>query len=29
MGTAIEYFGLGDPDRVTEEPVGEPGEGDA
>ncbi len=22
MGTAIEYFGLGDPDRVTEEPVG-------
>jgi tryptophan synthase beta chain len=26
MGTAIEYFGLGDPDEVTEEPVGEPGE---
>ena len=24
MGTAIEYFGLGDPDQVTEEPVGEP-----
>ncbi len=22
MGTAIEYFGLGDPDRVTEDPVG-------
>ena len=22
MGTAIEYFGLGDPDDVTEEPVG-------
>jgi tryptophan synthase beta chain len=22
MGTAIEYFGLGDPDRVTEEPAG-------
>jgi tryptophan synthase beta chain len=26
MGTAIEWFGLGDPDRVTAEPVGEPGE---
>ncbi|MGZ4450871.1 MAG: pyridoxal-phosphate dependent enzyme, partial [Nocardioides sp.] len=26
MGTAIEYFGLGDPDQVTEEPVGEPGQ---
>ena len=26
MGTAIEYFGLGDPDEVTEEPVGEPGQ---
>jgi tryptophan synthase beta chain len=24
MGTAIEWFGLGDPDRVTEEPVGDP-----
>jgi tryptophan synthase beta chain len=24
MGTAIEWFGLGDPDQVTEEPVGEP-----
>jgi tryptophan synthase beta chain len=22
MGTAIEYFGLGDPDKVTEDPVG-------
>jgi len=26
MGTAIEWFGLGDPDEVTEEPVGQPGE---
>ena len=26
MGTAIEWFGLGDPDRVTAEPVGEPPE---
>ena len=26
MGTAIEWFGLGDPDEATEEPVGEPGE---
>ena len=24
MGTAIEWFGLGDPDKVTEEPVGDP-----
>ena len=24
MGTAIEWFGLGDPDQVTEEPVGDP-----
>ena len=24
MGTAIEWFGLGDPDRVTEPPVGDP-----
>ena len=26
MGTAVDYFGLADPDQVTEEPVGEPGE---
>ena len=26
MDTAIEWFGLGDPDQVTEEPVGQPGE---
>ena len=24
MGTAIEWFGLGDPERDTEEPVGDP-----
>ena len=24
MGTAIEWFGLGDPDQVTDEPVGDP-----
>jgi tryptophan synthase beta chain len=24
MGTAIEWFGLGDPDKVTAEPVGDP-----
>ena len=24
MGTAIEWFGLGDPDEVTAEPVGDP-----
>ncbi len=24
MGTAIEWFGLGDPDEVTEEPAGDP-----
>ncbi len=29
MGTAIEWFGLGDPDEVTAEPVGEQREGNA
>ncbi|WP_127480422.1 tryptophan synthase subunit beta [Nocardioides pantholopis] len=24
MGTVVDYFGLGDPDRVTAEPVGDP-----